>query len=245
MALLGDIVTQVALALAAVVHAIQQPDQGVTNKVNKLNTEVEALKQQVGTLENSLQASAPNAAAAINSFLDLALANLYKLAVFVRGNFDERQVDESEKKILLDLVMSSFQDVQNKSEAALTILSQIHEKASLPDTLWIFAHADGPFTQSSELRSAKLIPLKGEIGVISQQTRIQLDGLGNSIKDASEGIAKLEEANRQTQANMNTLYDKEQAALASDVGVSWQTSRKLISQADLIPHELGIATFGI
>lgn len=128
---------QIALAVGALVNnnTIAKADQETDKTVQELNAKTDSLKQQVNVLENSLQASAPNAAAAINSSLDLALANLYKLAVFVRGNYDDRSVDEAQKKNLLDLVMSSFQDVQTKTEAALTILSKTHEQVNLPDIL--------------------------------------------------------------------------------------------------------------
>lgn len=48
---------------------------------------VRVVQAQVTTLEETLQQSAPNTAAAVNNALNAALAKLYQLAVFVRGQY--------------------------------------------------------------------------------------------------------------------------------------------------------------
>lgn len=95
----------------------------------------------------------------------------------------------------------------------------------------MFSDPDELFTQTVELRNAQLIPIKDQIAATSQKTKVQLEGLGNSIKDAADGIKKLDESNRLAAENMNTLQNKkrsaEQAGLAADVGVSLPLSRNL------------------
>ena len=157
--------------------------------------------------------------------MDIAFANLYKLAVFVRGDYDQRDVADDEKTKLLNLVLSSFRDVQTKSESAFTDLSRIHEKVSaVSDGHSLKNILTRSAVQSTELRDSKLVRLEGTLKDLAEQVKVQLEGLEKTISDAKSNIEELDKSLADAQENMKTLRDKQEsarkAAIAADIGVS-------------------------
>lgn len=58
--------------------------------------------------------------------LEIALLQLYKLAVFIRGDYDGRQDDDVQKMTIFDQCSRAFGDCQAASQTGLEQLSSIH-----------------------------------------------------------------------------------------------------------------------
>lgn len=138
-ALLSQVVlsTIQAVTLTASNTTVDAGDQAILRSFGDLNTNLAGLEKNVSDLRSSVAAKTPADATAINTALDLALANLYKLAIFVRGDYDHRKADAAEKKKLIDTLMTTFQAVKQQSEDAFKFLSNAHARVSVPHAQWL------------------------------------------------------------------------------------------------------------
>ena len=107
-------------------------DQAISKSFGDLNTTLTVMEKSVDDLRSGVVARIPADAIAINTALDLALANLYKLAIFVRGDYDHKKVDTAGKRKLVDTIMIPFQVVKQQSEDAFKHLSDAHARVSIP-----------------------------------------------------------------------------------------------------------------
>lgn len=58
--------------------------------------------------------------------LEIAMTKVFKVAVFIRGNYDDRDPDEPQKEELLRQAVQAFQEVEDCSEAALKKIGEFH-----------------------------------------------------------------------------------------------------------------------
>ena len=64
--------------------------------------------------------------------LDIAMLKLYKVAIFVRGDYDGRDEDKEQRNSLLQAAVQAFQDVEDCSEAGLKKISELHAEVGPP-----------------------------------------------------------------------------------------------------------------
>ena len=106
-------------------------DQVILKGFGDLNENLTGLEKGVNDLRSGITAKTPADAITINTALDFALSNLYKLAIFVRGDYDHRKADAAGKKKLMDTIMIPFQAVKQQSEDAFKHLSDAHAQVSV------------------------------------------------------------------------------------------------------------------
>ena len=63
--------------------------------------------------------------------LELAMSRVYRLAVFIRGDYDTRNEDLEQKRALSKQTLDAFLWVQERAEYALNELTMSHAKVSL------------------------------------------------------------------------------------------------------------------
>lgn len=95
-----------------------------------LESQLSSIRTFLQSLETQLAVSVPAAATGLKQGLDLALANVYNFAVFVRDDYDKRDDDVVQKNQLLQQTMSSFENLQKETDAVLSTLSKIHRDVS-------------------------------------------------------------------------------------------------------------------
>ena len=94
----------------------------------ELTHRLEIYKQTLAGQDGMLRSVVKdNHTLAINR-LEIALLQLYKLAVFIRGNYDEREDDDLQKKVIFDQCSQAFGACQEASQMGLEQLSSIHIK---------------------------------------------------------------------------------------------------------------------
>ncbi|KAL2682381.1 hypothetical protein Neosp_006831 [[Neocosmospora] mangrovei] len=96
----------------------------------ELTHRLEIYKQTLAGQDGMLRSVVKdNLTLAINR-LEIALLQLYKLAVFIRGGYDEREDDDLQKKVIFDQCSQAFGACQAASQMGLEQLSSIHIKVT-------------------------------------------------------------------------------------------------------------------
>jgi len=143
------------------------------------------------------------------------------IAVFIRGDYDNRSIDETAKKTVLDATVLACEDVQKTAEGGLKIIEDIRAKVQcyLP-----FRYYIGLIIQVAELETTTFLSIQVAVENITTQNEVYLQGLQASITDARHNVQVAQGNIRQEQDSINILNgkikDSQTAALASDVGVS-------------------------
>ncbi|KAM6524567.1 hypothetical protein FALCPG4_010176 [Fusarium falciforme] len=104
---------------ASVLAAAPSPYQEL---IRRLEICKQKLAAQDGTLRSTVK---EHLNMAVNR-LEIALLQLYKLAVFIRGDYDGREDDDVQKMTIFDQCSRAFGDCQAASQAGIEQLSSIH-----------------------------------------------------------------------------------------------------------------------
>lgn len=82
-------------------------------------------------LTNEMDTSTPQNAFGTVGALNLAMTVIYKLAVFIRGDYDTRTKDLEHKKSLLAQTVEAFLIVKESAEKGFWDLSAMHVQVSV------------------------------------------------------------------------------------------------------------------
>jgi len=92
--------------------------------------QLESIRSQFADLEALFGTHSTNSANAISSALGLALATAFRLAVFIRGDYDSRPDDHEQRTSLLSQLSSESEHAHRLTSEALEVLTAIQAKAS-------------------------------------------------------------------------------------------------------------------
>ncbi|RSL68906.1 hypothetical protein CEP54_002580 [Fusarium duplospermum] len=125
-------VAQPAFGFTQIIPALQEVSQAATvlaaapGPYQELAKRLDIYKHKLATQDGTLRSTVKqNLTEAINR-LENALLQLYKLAVFIRGNYDEREDDDVQKMAIFNQCSQAFGDCQAASQTGLEQLSNIH-----------------------------------------------------------------------------------------------------------------------
>ena len=91
-----------------------------------LDRRLEIIKTQFGALDDRLKSTTPKNVAATIIALELALTKVYKLAVFIRGDYDGSDIDEELQKSILSQATEAFRNCHNAAELGFKEIGDIH-----------------------------------------------------------------------------------------------------------------------
>ncbi|KAL5589345.1 hypothetical protein FOVSG1_011212 [Fusarium oxysporum f. sp. vasinfectum] len=195
-------------------------------QVNKLQAQLNAAKDDIDRIGGELEPLVIQCGNDTLDKLELAMNKVYKLAVFIRGAYDDREPDVEQRDSLLKQMVDAFQTMEDVAEAGLKAISDRHSVIS-------------------ELENTKIIPAKNEIELLVQQTRNELASIEDKIRTSKAGVATFEQTVRDQNDAVSSLRDKieetENAKLASDIGFTILTFGigNLINDGPLDPAGLG------
>lgn len=96
----------------------------------ELNARSQAHQLKLSAYDAQLKLVVQQSAPSCIAKLELALAQVYKLAVYIRGDYDGREDDEAQKSAIFTQCTQAFQDCQSAAEGGLKQLSGIHVQVS-------------------------------------------------------------------------------------------------------------------
>ena len=103
---------------------------GAGGQNDQLNARSQAHQQKLSAYDLQLKLVVQQNAASSIAKLELALAQVYKLAVYIRGDYDGREDDEAQKSAIFAQCTQAFRDCQSAAEGGLKQLSGIHVQVS-------------------------------------------------------------------------------------------------------------------
>lgn len=92
----------------------------------ELARRLEIYKQKLATQDGTLRSTAKGSLTTAINRLEIALLQLYKLAVFIRGDYDAREDDDAQKLAIFNQCSQAFGDCQAASQIGLEQLNSIN-----------------------------------------------------------------------------------------------------------------------
>ncbi|KAK3956861.1 hypothetical protein QBC32DRAFT_201877 [Pseudoneurospora amorphoporcata] len=198
-ALLG--VSQSLLAVQSTpggILATPEQDVNVTSLQNKLNTAGAQLRE----VQDSLHPIVSQCGKDVIDKLEKAMTRLYKLAVFIRGDYDDREPDTTQRDELLKQAVQAFKEVEDCAEAGLNKVSRLH-------------------SQVVEIENMVIIPAKQDVALLLQNNENEVKNLNDQVQNAEASVKTLENSVWQQSQAVSTLHSKisstRDAKLASDI----------------------------
>ncbi|KAI5920340.1 hypothetical protein F4810DRAFT_723719 [Camillea tinctor] len=135
--------------------------------------------------------------------LETAMVQIYNLAVFIRGDYDDRDPDTAQRDKLLKLAVNAFQEAEDIAEAGLKAISDRH-------------------SQVMEMESTVIAPTKSKIDQMLQYAEIELQSVQSKIQVFERSIGLMQQTVANESAAMSRLSDRidemETVSLISDIG---------------------------
>lgn len=185
--------------------AIEQ-DANVSGLQIKLTNAATKLRE----IQDSLRPIVSQCGKDVIDKLEMAMNKLYKLAVFIRGDYDDREPDTAQRDELLRHAVQSFKEVENCAEVGLTKVSQLH-------------------AQVMEIEYGVIIPAKKDIALLLQKNQNEVIFLKNQIYNSEESVNVYERSVWQQSQAVSSLHDKisstREAKQISDITVSIPAQR--------------------
>jgi len=178
-------------------------------RVQQLQAQLIAAKGEIERIGGELEPLVVKGGNYTLDKLELAFNKVYKLAVFVRGAYDDREPDEGQRDSLLEQMADAFQNMKNAADTGLKAISD--------QNLTI-----------SDFEITKVVPAKNEIELLEQQIRRELNTSEDRIKTMHEAVATSQRRVQEQIDAVNSLRDRirdvEEARLVSAVSVSVPTN---------------------
>ncbi|KAJ3463742.1 hypothetical protein MRS44_008528 [Fusarium solani] len=147
---------------ASVLAASPGPYQELTRRL-------EICKQKLAAQDGTLRSTVKEHLNMAVNRLEIALLQLYKLAVFIRGDYDGRQDDDVQKMTIFDQCSRAFGDCQAASQTGLEQLSSIH-------------------IQVASFQTDEIEQLKRDIQGALEQTRMEMDANQHQTERSQQDV---------------------------------------------------------
>lgn len=201
--------------------ATPEQDISITSLQNKLNH----TSTQLRDIQDSLNPIVSECGKNVIDKLEMAMTKLYKLAVFIRGDYDDREPDTVQRDELLKQAVQAFKEVEDCAEAGLKKVGQLH-------------------AQVMEIENTVINPAKQEVELLLENNRNELSSLQDQIINSEHSVNTLEQSVRMQSQAVSQLNDKisagRDAKLASDITFTILTIGigNLINDGPLDPFNL-------
>ncbi|KAJ4383712.1 hypothetical protein N0V85_008466 [Neurospora sp. IMI 360204] len=179
----------------------ETPDQD--GNVSTLQTKLNNAAARLQEIQDSLNPIVSQCGKDVVDKLEMAMTKLYKLAVFIRGDYDDREPDTTQRDELLKQAVQAFTVVENCAQAGLEKISRLH-------------------SQVMETENTVINPAKQEIAILLENNQNEVNNLQDQIKNSETSVNTMQNSLSQQSQAVSSLHDKisssRDAKLASDIG---------------------------
>lgn len=203
-ALLG--ITQSLQAVQIVPGGLQSlasPQQDLN--LGSLQSKLSNAAAQIREIQDSLRPIVSQTGRDVIDKLEVAMTKLYKLAVFIRGDYDDREPDTTHRDELLKQAVHAFKEVKDCAEAGLNKISRLH-------------------SQVMEIENMVINPAKQDVAALLESNENEVKNLQDQIQNSETSVNTLEHSVWQQSQAVSSLHDRisstRDAKLASDIAVS-------------------------
>lgn len=124
---IGSLVAQLQSMQAATIASAQGTNANPQEDgLAELRTQLAKTASRLSEIESTLTPITVQCARETIDKLEIAMTKIYKVAVFIRGDYDGREPDESQRNSLLQQAVQAFQDVEDCTELGLKKISDLH-----------------------------------------------------------------------------------------------------------------------
>ncbi|GIC86403.1 uncharacterized protein Aud_002774 [Aspergillus udagawae] len=158
--------------------------------VDAMNSELDQISDQYQSLFRRLNSESPRDVQTVALSLSIALSQLYQLAIFVRGDYNQRAFHVSpERDSLVAKVKEAFEQLAHASTTALEHVSTLQ-------------------SENVDLLSSKMHVFQQRVKAAHWETVTKVAGYKNAVSEASKAVDKEENAVRQARSSLETLLEK-------------------------------------
>ncbi|KAH7629126.1 hypothetical protein B0T09DRAFT_266499 [Sordaria sp. MPI-SDFR-AT-0083] len=200
-ALLG--ITQSLQAVQIVPGGLQSlasPQQDLN--LGSLQSKLSNAAAQIREIQDSLRPIVSQTGRDVIDKLEVAMTKLYKLAVFIRGDYDDREPDTTHRDELLKQAVHAFKEVKDCAEAGLNKISRLH-------------------SQVMEIENMVINPAKQDVAALLESNENEVKNLQDQIRNSETSVNTLEHSVWQQSQAVSSLHDRisstRDAKLASDI----------------------------
>ncbi|KAI8623309.1 hypothetical protein F5Y19DRAFT_458987 [Xylariaceae sp. FL1651] len=119
--------------------------------------------------------------------LETAMTKVYTAAVFIRGDYDNRVIDEDQKVLILQDAVSAFEQAKKRADTGLTTISDYHAKTVEVHNTKI-AKIKDETSQMIDRNASDLRSIQNQIDATERNTQT----LADSVNKQSQAIRELE-----------------------------------------------------
>ncbi|KAH7309275.1 hypothetical protein BKA65DRAFT_414651 [Rhexocercosporidium sp. MPI-PUGE-AT-0058] len=203
---------------------------GPTSEAADIQMQLTSLGNKLNEISTGLNDAVASGARETIDKLEMAMTKVYKIAVYIRGAYDERDVDDEDKKTTgkkqaIEPAVLAFADVQARAEEGLRQIGTFH-------------------SQVMEIQNAGIAPLMQKISLMMEQSINELNSVQNQINTTEASCRNMQQSLQNQSDAVRSLEGKiaesEAAAMVSDIGFSILTLGigNLVNEGPLDPFNL-------
>jgi hypothetical protein len=118
------------LSAVSVVQQQQAPESAEQATLAGLRLAIASTTFRLKEIETSLDPITVECARQTIDKLEIAMTKIYKVAVFIRGDYDGREPDKDQRDALLKQAVDAFQEVEDCAELGLKKIADLHSEVS-------------------------------------------------------------------------------------------------------------------
>ncbi|GIK00973.1 hypothetical protein Aspvir_005003 [Aspergillus viridinutans] len=158
--------------------------------VDALNSELDQISGQYQSLFRRLNSESQRDVQNVALSLSLALSQLYQLAIFVRGDYNQRAFDVlTEKDSLVAKVKEAFERLAHASTTALEHVSRLH-------------------AENVDLLSSKMHVFEQNVKAAHAETDAKVAGYKTAVSEARKAVEREANAAQTAKSSLETLLQK-------------------------------------
>ena len=118
------------MLLNAAAADLTQPED-FQDALNSVRGQLDSISAQIDQNSTSLHNEVLSFAKTSIEKLQIAMSKVEDLAVFIRGDYDNRTIDEAAERDILARAVDAFDDLQKATEGGLKSIGDLHAKVRL------------------------------------------------------------------------------------------------------------------
>lgn len=174
-------------------------------RIDKLQADLHVAKTEIEAMDRGLEPLVVRCGKDTLDKLELAMTKVYKLAVFIRGAYDDRAPDVEQRGNLLQQMVAAFRAMDETVVDGMRAMANQHDFISLRE-------------------DSKIGPVKSELEQLVQQIQKEMASIEDRMRASQSSIAMLEQNMHQQDGAVKSLRDRvrqaEENQRAREFGVS-------------------------
>lgn len=158
-------------------------------RIDKLQADLHVAQTEIEAMDRGLEPLVVRCGKDTLDKLELAMTKVYKLAVFVRGAYDDRSPDVEQRSNLLQQMVAAFRAMDETVVDGMRAMANQHDFISLRE-------------------NSKIGPIKSELEQLVQQIQKEMASIEDRMRASQSSIAMLEQNMHQQDGAVNSLRDR-------------------------------------